>query len=88
MTSSRDASLFALALLAPALLYIIGIVAYPLLDTVNLSFTIAYATLPAGENFIALFESDPAVEEGKSFAAGIDPVQCHLFDAAGLAVGR
>jgi multiple sugar transport system permease protein len=39
MTSTRNASLFALALLAPALLYIIGIVAYPLVDTINLSFT-------------------------------------------------
>ena len=50
--------------------------------------TISYATLPAGENFIALFEGDPDIEEGKSFAAGVDPAQCHLFDAAGLAVGR
>jgi multiple sugar transport system permease protein len=39
MTSSRNASLFAFALLFPALLYVIGIVAYPLVDTVNLSFT-------------------------------------------------
>ena len=39
MTSTRNATLFALALLAPALLYIIGIVAYPLVDTINLSFT-------------------------------------------------
>jgi multiple sugar transport system ATP-binding protein len=50
--------------------------------------TVSYATLPGGENFIALFEGDPAIEEGKSFAAGIDPAQCHLFDSAGLAVGR
>ncbi len=39
MTGNRSASLFAFALLTPALLYIIGIVAYPLVDTVNLSFT-------------------------------------------------
>jgi len=39
MTSSRNASLFAFALLFPALLYVAGIVAYPLVDTVNLSFT-------------------------------------------------
>ena len=39
MTSTRNATLFALALLAPALLYIAIIVAYPLFDTVVLSFT-------------------------------------------------
>ncbi|MDP2782785.1 carbohydrate ABC transporter permease [Devosia sp.] len=39
MTSTRSASLFALALLAPAILYILAIVAYPLFDTVVLSFT-------------------------------------------------
>lgn len=39
MTSTRSASLFALALLAPALIYILIIVAYPLFDTVVLSFT-------------------------------------------------
>ena len=39
MTSNRSASLFALALLAPALIYILIIVAYPLFDTVVLSFT-------------------------------------------------
>jgi multiple sugar transport system permease protein len=39
MTGTRSASIFAFALLAPALLYIIGIVAYPLVDTINLSFT-------------------------------------------------
>jgi multiple sugar transport system permease protein len=39
MTGTRSASLFALALLAPALIYILIIVAYPLFDTVVLSFT-------------------------------------------------
>jgi multiple sugar transport system permease protein len=39
MTSSRSAVIFALALLAPALLYILAIVAYPLVDTIILSFT-------------------------------------------------
>jgi multiple sugar transport system permease protein len=39
MTSTRSATLFALALLAPALIYILAIVAYPLFDTVVLSFT-------------------------------------------------
>jgi multiple sugar transport system permease protein len=39
MISSRSAVIFAFALLAPALIYITVIVAYPLLDTVILSFT-------------------------------------------------
>jgi multiple sugar transport system permease protein len=39
MTSNRSAALFALALLAPALIYITIIVAYPLFDTIVLSFT-------------------------------------------------
>lgn len=39
MTSTRSATLFAFALLAPALIYITVIVAYPLLDTIILSFT-------------------------------------------------
>ncbi|HEY8596146.1 MAG TPA: sugar ABC transporter permease [Devosiaceae bacterium] len=39
MTSSRSAKIFAAMLLLPALIYILCIVAYPLVDTVNLSFT-------------------------------------------------
>jgi multiple sugar transport system permease protein len=39
MTSTRGATYFALALLAPALIYILAIVAYPLFDTIVLSFT-------------------------------------------------
>ena len=39
MTSNRSAAFFALALLAPALIYILIIVAYPLFDTIVLSFT-------------------------------------------------
>ena len=50
MTSTRSATLFALALLAPALLYILTIVAYPLVDTIILSFT--NASLRPGYDFI------------------------------------
>ncbi len=50
MTSTRSATLFALALLAPALLYILVIVAYPLLDTIILSFT--NASLKATYDFV------------------------------------
>ena len=39
MTRSKGAALFAFCLLLPALLYITAIVAYPLVETVNLSFT-------------------------------------------------
>ena len=39
MSRSHSATLFAFALLLPALLYILAIVAYPLVDTVSLSFT-------------------------------------------------
>src|SRR5690606_40192804 len=50
MTSSRSAALFALALLAPALIYILIIVAYPLVDTFILSFT--NATLKQTYDFV------------------------------------
>lgn len=50
MTGTRNATLFALALLAPALLYVLTIVAYPLFDTIVLSFT--NASLKATYDFI------------------------------------
>lgn len=50
MTSTRSATIFALALLAPALIYILTIVAYPLVDTIILSFT--NASLKAGYDFV------------------------------------
>ncbi|CAN7558966.1 carbohydrate ABC transporter permease [Devosia sp. LjRoot3] len=50
MTSTRSATIFALALLAPALIYILTIVAYPLVDTIILSFT--NASLKAGHDFV------------------------------------
>ncbi|MCB1376672.1 MAG: sugar ABC transporter permease, partial [Rhodobacteraceae bacterium] len=39
MTSSRSAWIFAWALLAPAILYVLAIVAWPLVETFRLSFT-------------------------------------------------
>ncbi len=39
MTSGRSAQIFAVLLLLPAVIYILFIVAYPLADTINLSFT-------------------------------------------------
>ena len=48
--------------------------------------TVLYSDLPAGENFIGLFEGDPKVEEGKPVQIGFTLDQVHLFDQAGLAV--
>ncbi len=39
MTNSRSALIFVLILLVPATIYVLAIVAYPLVDTINLSFT-------------------------------------------------
>ncbi len=48
--------------------------------------TITYSTLPGGENFIGLFEGDPALEDGKPVRIGFDVERVHLFDSRGLAV--
>ena len=48
--------------------------------------TVTYASLPAGENFIGLFEGNPEVPEGKAVELGFSIDQVHLFDSAGLAV--
>lgn len=53
MTRSQRASVFALLLLLPALIYIVAIVAYPLVDTVNLSFT--NASLRRTYSFVGWF---------------------------------
>jgi multiple sugar transport system permease protein len=50
MTHTKSAVLFALALLAPAVIYIAIIVAYPLVDTIVLSFT--NASLKATYDFV------------------------------------
>ena len=48
--------------------------------------TVLYANLPAGENFIGLFEGAPDVDEAKPAQIGFAFDQVHLFDQAGLAV--
>jgi multiple sugar transport system ATP-binding protein len=50
--------------------------------------TVAYASLPNADNFIALFEGNPDIATGRELIASIDPAECHLFDAAGDAVHR
>lgn len=62
MNSSRDTTIFALLLLAPAIIYVVAIVAYPLIDTINLSFTNA-ALRPTyewvgWENYRKIFKDD------------------------------
>ncbi|MBJ6988098.1 MULTISPECIES: sn-glycerol-3-phosphate ABC transporter ATP-binding protein UgpC [unclassified Devosia] len=48
--------------------------------------SITYSTLPAGENFIGLFEGNPNLADGQKVTQGFDLAQAHLFDANGLAV--
>ncbi|SHF11111.1 carbohydrate ABC transporter ATP-binding protein, CUT1 family (TC 3.A.1.1.-) [Kaistia soli DSM 19436] len=49
--------------------------------------TVAYAPLPNGDTFVALFEGDPPVADETDIVVSVDPALCHLFDEAGLAVG-
>ncbi|MEF2073033.1 carbohydrate ABC transporter permease [Consotaella aegiceratis] len=62
MTSTRDTTLFALMLLAPALLYVLAIVAYPLVDTIHLSFTNASlgpkVKWVGWDNYVKIFHDD------------------------------
>jgi multiple sugar transport system ATP-binding protein len=48
--------------------------------------TVIYASLPAGENLIGLFEGNPRTAEGVPLEIGFEPDQVHLFDARGMAV--
>ncbi|WP_375451712.1 ABC transporter ATP-binding protein [uncultured Devosia sp.] len=48
--------------------------------------TVLYADLPSGEIFVALFEGDPKIEEGKPVDIGFKLSSAHLFDGQGLAV--
>ncbi|MBZ9936527.1 sn-glycerol-3-phosphate ABC transporter ATP-binding protein UgpC [Mesorhizobium sp. BR1-1-16] len=49
--------------------------------------TVAYAPLPNGDTFVALFDGDPPVADDTDIEVSVDPALCHLFDEAGLAVG-
>ena len=48
--------------------------------------SVSYSTLPAGENFIGLFEGNPDLDDGKPVRMGFDLDKVYLFDQAGLAV--
>ena len=49
--------------------------------------TIAYAPLANGDNFISLFDGEPAIGTGQELKITIDPQHVHLFDMADQAVG-
>ncbi len=61
MNSSRNAAIFAWILLAPAMIYVVAIVAYPLVDTIILSFTDTALKKTVNwvgwENYIKIFKS-------------------------------
>ena len=71
MTSSKSAVIFALVFLIPATLYVLVIVAYPLVDTVNLSFT--NAGLPKSyhwvgwDNYVKIFNATFGTVIGRTF---------------------
>ena len=50
--------------------------------------TITYSPLPTGTNFVSLFDGKPDLSDGDDFIAGLNPADCHLFDASGIAVPR
>ena len=49
---------------------------------------LAYISLPDGGTVVVRSEGDARVREGDQMPAGLDPGQCHLFDAAGAAFPR
>ncbi len=49
--------------------------------------TVAYAPLPSGDTFVALFEGDPEVADDTEIEVSVGPAACHLFDEAGAAIG-
>ncbi|MFD2648373.1 ABC transporter ATP-binding protein [Devosia albogilva] len=48
--------------------------------------TVTYSDLPAGENFLGLFEGGPEITEGTPISVGFNRAQVHLFDHRGQAV--
>ncbi|WP_299399740.1 ABC transporter ATP-binding protein [Pelagibius sp.] len=49
---------------------------------------LAYVSLPNGATVVVRSEGDARVREGDQMPAGLDPSQCHLFDADGAAFPR
>jgi multiple sugar transport system ATP-binding protein len=50
--------------------------------------TIAYCTLPSGQNYCAVLPGSAPVHADKPFATGIRASDCHLFDGEGNALER
>ena len=48
--------------------------------------SVAYWPQPSGNNFIALFEGNPTMQEGAEVVIGVNPSDCYLFDANGIAI--
>ena len=71
MPGQRSAVLFAWILLVPALLYVCAIVVYPLLQTINLSFTDASLRRTTDyigwENYARIFDAEFATIIGRTF---------------------
>jgi multiple sugar transport system permease protein len=71
MNRGKGATLFAFGLLAPALIYILVIVAYPLVETINLSFT--DAALKPTTNWVGM------ANYSKIFAGNFDEIIVRTF---------
>jgi multiple sugar transport system ATP-binding protein len=50
--------------------------------------TIAYSPLSSGKNFVTLIEGNSEIMENAAITVGVDPNDCHLFDAKGNAIAR
>ncbi len=50
--------------------------------------TIAYSPLSSGKNFVTLIEGNPEIIENITMSIGVDPSDCHLFDAQGQTIAR
>jgi multiple sugar transport system ATP-binding protein len=48
--------------------------------------SVAYWPQPSGNNFIALFEGNPEIQEGAEVVVGVNQSECYLFDADGIAI--
>ncbi len=50
--------------------------------------TIAYSPLSSAKNFVTLIEGNPEIKENTPMSIGVDPVDCHLFNAQGQTIAR
>ena len=50
--------------------------------------SITYGVMPDGQRFCATLPGDTAVQEGQDITLGINPADCHVFDARGRVLRR